>query len=136
MLARIVFTSSYGASTELTPVVSIVQRWSLNVTFAPSTSSTRANVRVSSRFGTLRRRCATKIDRGHTMSCAAMQSCVLALVVVAIPALPSADPARVHARGAGPVTVTARAADSLRAAYARDRAATERDLRASPTSYL
>ena len=56
MLARIVFTSSYGASTEVTPLVSIVQRWSVNETFAPSTSSTRANVRVSSRFGTLRSR--------------------------------------------------------------------------------
>src|SRR5258706_227175 len=57
MLARMVFTSSYGASTELTPWVSIVSRLASKATFAPSTSRTRANVCVSRSLGTLRSRC-------------------------------------------------------------------------------
>lgn len=40
------------------------------------------------------------------------------------------------AKGVGPVKLTPAAADSLRAAYAKDRADAERDLKESPTSYL
>jgi len=54
MLARMVFTSSYGASTEFTFVESMVQTSPSNETLAPSLPSTSANVRVSRRSGTFR----------------------------------------------------------------------------------
>src|SRR4029079_380626 len=56
MLARIVFTSSYGASSELTLCVSIVSTLSSKATLAPNTPSTRAKVCVSRSLGTLRSR--------------------------------------------------------------------------------
>src|SRR5215471_8610163 len=57
MLARMVRTKSYGASTDVMFDVSILQAWPRNSTRAPSCSSTRAMVRVSDRSGTLRSVC-------------------------------------------------------------------------------
>jgi hypothetical protein len=54
MLARIVRTRSYGASTDETFDVSILQAWPRNSTRAPSCSMTDAIVRVSDSSGTLR----------------------------------------------------------------------------------
>src|SRR5262245_16591175 len=71
MLARMVFTSSYGASTELTLWVSIVSRLPSKETFAPSTSSTRAKVCVSRRRGTLRRPCTPGASRVAAMTASA-----------------------------------------------------------------
>jgi hypothetical protein len=57
MLARIVRTRSYGASTEPTWVVSMVQSAPSNVMRAPSFSITFAIVFVSDSRGTLRSLC-------------------------------------------------------------------------------
>src|SRR5436190_16797572 len=63
MLARIVFTRSYGASTEFTSRVSIVSRLASKDTRAPRSSRTRAKVCVSRNRGTLRSRCTPGVSR-------------------------------------------------------------------------
>src|SRR4026209_2333878 len=57
MLARIVFTNSYGAFSVFTPWIVILSRVAAKATGAPRRSRTRANVCVSLSLGTLRNRC-------------------------------------------------------------------------------
>src|SRR5262245_27367197 len=63
MLARMVLTKSYGASSDVMFVVSMRHWWSVNSTLAPSRSITRAIVRVSASEGTLRSTCCPGASR-------------------------------------------------------------------------